>query len=72
MFLGTDENQTVFWIEPTIDDMLQNVDRVTTNKFYLISSAGPNPLLVPVTFSEEKQSRSHNVLIASANGKELN
>ena len=72
MFLGTNEIRTVFWTEPTVEDIILNVESIPTNKFYLITLRRLRPFLEPVTFSEDKQERIHKVRVASAGGKELN
>ena len=71
-YLGTDANQKGFWIETDLDEVLANLERSPTNKFYLIKDSGPNPVLKRVTLSATKQSRTRSVTVASADGRDLN
>jgi len=71
-FLGTDANRGVFWIEPNIDDVLENFERNPDHKFFLIKVTGKTVTLKPITFSEEPESRPRLERIARAEGNALN
>ncbi len=72
MFLGTDANKTVFWIEREIDEVLENLERTPGNKFYLIKATGTALVLKPVTVAAAETERTYSVRVARADNQDLN
>ena len=74
MFLGTDSQQTVFWIEPTIEEVLKNFERNPSNKFFQIVVQDSVILLKKINFTKEatEVTRTFKTRIATVEGKEIN
>lgn len=72
MFLGTDANSTVFWIEPDIKEVLENLERSPDNQFYLLKVVGQALVLKPVTVADDPSDRTVSVRLARADNEDLN
>ena len=74
MFLGCDENMTTQWLESTLEDVLENRARKPSNRFFLLKMDTRRGTCVckPVTFSTTPEDRTVSVIVATADGVELN
>lgn len=72
MFLGTDANKTVFWIEQTGAEVVANLDRAPQNLFFYIKPTPAGLILKPVTVAESPTDKTISRKEIRADGNLLN
>lgn len=72
MFLGTNADKTVFWIEQDGDEVVANLERSPDNKFFLIKATPAGLVMKPVTVADEASDKTISRRAIMADGNELN
>ncbi len=72
MFLGTNEKKTVFWIEADPAEVIANLERTPTNKFFLLKPTPAGVVNKPVNVAANATNKTISRRLITVDGKELN